>query len=132
MTTQSVIDELRAHPTQKRAPRTVAAAPWMQVVQAGEPSPAIRAWNLGQGEASVLELARRRQGSVAILDDRYARRCAKAIGLKVMGTLGVIAHAKAVGALEAARPALIAVRDAGLYVSDALFERMLERVGEAP
>lgn len=49
-----------------------------------------------EGEASAIALALRNINSLLILDDIRARKYAKKLGLKVMGTLGVIAKAEGV------------------------------------
>jgi len=45
--------------------------------------------NLGPGETQVLMLALEISGSIAILDDRFARRVAEVRGIPVVGTLGL-------------------------------------------
>ena len=48
---------------------------------------------LGTGEAEAIEFARRQSGWTVLLDDRAGRRAAHALGLRVLGTLSVIAIA---------------------------------------
>src|ERR1044071_9432447 len=48
---------------------------------------------LGRGEAEVIEFARLNGTLSVFLDDRAARRAADALGLKVHGTIGVMAAA---------------------------------------
>jgi predicted nucleic acid-binding protein len=66
-----------------------------------------------------------------ILDDLAGRRCAQALGLRVIGTLGLIARAKRVGVVAEAAPVITAVREAGLYLSEALARAVLKELGEA-
>jgi predicted nucleic acid-binding protein len=42
-------------------------------------------WHLGQGESEVLEYARRNSGTVAVLDDKAARRVARALDIPSRG-----------------------------------------------
>ncbi|MEY4580581.1 MAG: hypothetical protein RL701_5284 [Pseudomonadota bacterium] len=60
-----------------------------------------------------------------------ARRCAQAIGLRLIGTLGLIARAKRVGIVAEAAPVIAAVREVGLYLSDELTRAVLKELGEA-
>jgi predicted nucleic acid-binding protein len=97
-----------------------------EVVVASE----LRAWDLGRGESQVLALAVLTPGARAVLDDLDGRRCAQALGVPVIGTLGVVLRAKRKGALPTARPVIEHLRRVGLYVSDDLVEAALSHLGE--
>ncbi len=90
----------------------------------------IAEWGLGKGESAVLSLALD-LGATAVLDDRSARRCAKAMGVPVIGTLGVIIRARKQGLIEAAKPVIRSVVDAGLYYEDDAIRTLLSGVGES-
>lgn len=90
----------------------------------------IEVWDLGRGESEVLTLTVRTQGSRAVLDDLEARRCAQALGVGVIGTLGVVLRAKHRDLIPAARPVITRLRQTGLYVADELVERVLAHLGE--
>ena len=90
----------------------------------------LRTWDLGPGESQVLALTSMVPGSRAVLDDLDGRRCAQALGLSVIGTLGVVLRAKRRGAIHAARPVIEHLRRVGLYASDQLVERALAHVEE--
>jgi len=47
---------------------------------------------LGEGESEVIILAKEENANMVILDDKKARRKAKAIGLRAMGTVGILLH----------------------------------------
>jgi predicted nucleic acid-binding protein len=64
------------------------------------------------------------------MDDLAARRCAEALGLSFMGTLGLVLKAKRKGLLPAARPALEKLLAAGMYLSPRILDRALAMVGE--
>jgi len=65
-----------------------------------------------------------------VLNDLEARRCAKAMGRSVIGTLGVVGRAESMGRIAQAAPAIEHLRRTGLYVSDALVQHLLREVGE--
>jgi predicted nucleic acid-binding protein len=87
-------------------------------------------WDLEAGEAEVLTWAVQHPGSEAILDDRLVRRCACAPNVPVQGTIGVLLLAKKRGLIPAARPALDALAQAGLFISPELREQALRLVRE--
>lgn len=86
-------------------------------------------WGLGRGESAVIGLALE-LGARAVVDDRSARRCAAALGVPVIGTLGVIARAKRSGLVEAAGPVVRSVIEAGLFYDDASIDALLRGLGE--
>jgi predicted nucleic acid-binding protein len=94
------------------------------------PDPDVLEWGLGKGETAVLTLARAR-AAVAILDDAEARAAARAFGIRVMGTLGVVLLARRDGRIASASQVLRALRRAGLHLDEALLRDALPRtVGE--
>jgi predicted nucleic acid-binding protein len=81
------------------------------------PSPFLMAWDLGTGESAVISLSENMPNSMAVLDDLAARRCAHALGLNVTGTIGLVLMAKRAGIIPSATEALIAIVNAGLFIS---------------
>lgn len=86
-------------------------------------------WDLGAGESQVLARALL-SGSEAVLDDFEGRQCARALGVPVTGTLGVILLAKKSRLIPAARPLLEELLRRGLYLAKELLEQALGEVGE--
>lgn len=66
----------------------------------------------------------------AIVDDDYARRCARGLGVGTLGTCGVLVLAKRRGVIDAVEPALYALKDAGLWLSPTLIRAVLSEAGE--
>lgn len=94
------------------------------LVQSANSIPAfITAWDLGAGESAVLALAAENPGFTAVLDDLAARRCAQAMGLEIVGTIGLILLGKRAGVIPTASAAFDAVVAAGLYISPAHLAR---------
>lgn len=125
-----VADEILREGPGDAAAGALRATTWMKIVEAPPVPPVIQAWDLGAGESSVLAWALEHPGTVAILDDLAARRCAAAVHVPVRGTLGLILLAKQRGRIDAARPVLEAMRATGMYLSDAVLNRALSLVGE--
>ncbi len=91
----------------------------------------VSAWGLGKGESSVISLAETLPIATPVLDDLAARRCAMALRLPVTGTLGLLLMAKKAGCLEKVAPALDAVVDAGLFISDRHIQAIRDKAGES-
>lgn len=86
---------------------------------------------LDEGEAEAVVLAHEIGAEVVLLDERDARRAAKKLGLRVLGTLGILIWAKRVGKLPSLREALDALQNQARFrISRALYERALREVGE--
>lgn len=90
---------------------------------------AIRDRGLGKGETEVLALAHR-QGAVAVIDDAAARRSANALGIRLIGSLGVIVRARLAGLLPGAGPVLQDLRQAGFRIDDLSIRKALQAVRE--
>ncbi len=94
------------------------------------PPPLIQAWDLGDGESEVLTFAFSNPTHLAIIDDTAARRCAKALNVYVVGTVGIFVIAKRRNLITEAMPHIEALRDAGLWLAEALIEDLKQQLGE--
>lgn len=77
----------------------------------------IAQWDLGKGESEVLAWAMAHPGTVAIVDDLSARRCATTLGIPVRGTVGLVLNAKRTGRIPAVRPVFEQLASMGMYLS---------------
>ena len=77
----------------------------------------VAAWSLGAGESAVISLVQANPDSIAVLDDLAARRCAGALRLKMVGTLGLLLMAKKAGIFHTICGPLEAIVAAGLFIS---------------
>jgi len=90
----------------------------------------IMVWDLGAGETQVIALGVKHNTERIVLDDLKVRRCAKAMGQSVIGTLGLIARAKRLGYIEKAEPIIRQICLTGLYASEDLITWVLKEVNE--
>ncbi len=90
----------------------------------------VAAWNLGEGESSVFSLASQKPEYRAVVDDLAARRCARVLGIKTLGTGGLLVIAKKRGLIQSVRKRLERLRDSGLYMSDSVVELLAFKAGE--
>jgi len=91
---------------------------------------ALLAWDLGLGETQAINTAISKSAERVVLDDLEARRCAKAMGMPVIGSLGLVARAKHLGYIERAAPIIEKLCQTGMYVTEELILKILEELGE--
>jgi predicted nucleic acid-binding protein len=127
---ESVADEILAAPSADPA-RSALEGGWGERTSAKEiPSPVLE-WGPGRGESGVLALALERPGWWVVLDDAAARRCARAMEVPLIGTLGAVLQARRLGLIESASHVLRALRAAGLHLDDKVAAIALKQaVGE--
>jgi len=126
----AVAAELSAGAEQGDVVPDPSAIPWLRIapVQSQALIPALT--DLGPGEAEVIGLALEHPGSRVILDDQLGRRVAAVNRLTITGTLGVVLKAKQAGLLAGVEPIIAELRQAGLWLDDALVELVLSQAGE--
>jgi predicted nucleic acid-binding protein len=127
---QAVAKEVGAKPDGEAILAELTGNPAYRVAGPEPVPPEVLAWDLGAGETQVITHALRHGADRVVLDDLEARRCAKAMGLRVIGTLGIVGRAKATGRIGRAAPIIEHLRRTGLYVSDAMVQHILRQVGE--
>lgn len=105
-------------------------APWLEVCELREPLPAYARMTLDEGEAAVIQLALEQGIRVVCLDDLRGRRLAKALGLEVVGLLGLLTRAKRMGIIDALQPYTEKLVAAGARYSPKLLQEVLINVEE--
>ena len=106
------------------------AASWVTRIEVPVIPDLIAAWDLGVGESSVLAHSLVTPGARAMLDDRAARVCASALGVRTIGTAGVLLLAKKRGLLDSVGDALKRVIDCGCWLSEDIVKSVLVEAGE--
>ncbi|XDD53011.1 DUF3368 domain-containing protein [Leptospira sp. WS4.C2] len=79
---------------------------------------------LDSGEASTIALALESKNSLVILDDLKARKIAKNLGLKITGTLGILAKAKTLGIIEDLEKQIDELQRKGIWISDSVLNEI--------
>jgi len=84
---------------------------------------------LGLGEAEAIALAIE-YNCIVVLDDRIARSKAKSMGLKVIGTIGLLRRAYDKGLIDKNKliQALKQLREHGFRISDEIVQEVLEKL----
>ncbi len=128
---QAVYDEVVARGQGRDGSREVKEASWIEVrVPQDELAVRALAAELGKGEASAIILAQELQAALLLIDEIRGRRVAQQLGLKVRGTLGILARAKREGQIPSLRQVLDLLRARGTWIDQELCEEVLRLVDE--
>jgi predicted nucleic acid-binding protein len=125
----SVFDEVTTRQHDDRAAQSILEANWIERAAPIDIPEAITEWDLGRGESAVLAVALRIVGARPVIDDLAGRKCALALGLDVMGTLGLVISAHRRGQVEDPHQTLLDLRASGMWLSDAVIEHALQLAG---
>ena len=128
-----VWDELNAGGQQWPGGYEVAAATWIQRRTVGNSAlVTLLQRDLDRGEAETIALALALQADLVLLDEQEGRRTAQRLGLSLVGVIGILLEAKALGQIGLLRSQLDALRQkAGFYLSESVFQRALILAEEA-
>jgi len=89
---------------------------------------------IDMGEASAMVLAKylaaRGDAAMLLMDDFRGRSAVQHSGFALIGTTGLLLLGKQLGAIEAIKPCLLALRQRGYFLSDRLIASALEQAGE--
>ena len=88
--------------------------------------PAVRAEIQDGSSVAALTAA-----DLLLMDERAATRKARALGLRVIGTLGVLLLGKRAEHLSAIKPLLDGLRENDFRTSDTLYDQVLRDAGES-
>ena len=111
--------------------RAACEAGWMVVVPPTDMSRVrlLRA-QLHAGEAEVLVMADEQGVDAILVDDLRARNLATVMGLRVIGTAGILLLAHARGMSVDVKSALDEMRRRGFRLADAVYQAILQRIGD--
>jgi predicted nucleic acid-binding protein len=112
------------------AARELTQAAWVIRLPVHRIDPLVLAWDAGPGETEVLTHARADPEVRAVVDDDYARRCAQSLGIRTLGTCGLMVLAKRRGVIPEVKPCLDALQAAGLWLSEGLIRCVLDEAKE--
>jgi predicted nucleic acid-binding protein len=113
------------------APSLPALPAFVRVRTLNKPVPhATYGITLGGGEADVIALALELGADQVVLDELRGRAVATRLGLKVVGTLGVLRAAKVTGKIKEVKGPISALVAARFWIEPALVEALLHELGE--
>ena len=106
------------------------APPWLTVVPLSSPLSPVSMAALDKGEGAVIQLAIE-QGRLRVsIDEMQGRRIAAALGLHIVGSLGLIARAKTLGIIQTIRPLIEKAMQDGIHYHPQLVRQILAGAGE--
>ena len=121
------VDHAFGRPSQANVQAALKAG-WMKVIAPNDivKVGVLRA-HLHAGEAETLVLAQE-QGQVVLVDDLQARNLANAMGLRVLGTAGVLLLAQRRGLQVDVKRTLDEMRGLGFWLSDSVYARIMRQL----
>ncbi len=124
-----VFDTVFAPPAVAKEVRT--SLDWLRVQAVANPSVTIALrTQMDEGEAEAIALALELENVLLILDDKKARRVAQQIGMKVIGTVGMLLRAKRQGVIAEVKPILLKLTEANFRISQGIIQEALRLSGE--
>jgi predicted nucleic acid-binding protein len=127
---QAVVKELRAGPESDPIRQRIDTLTWLEQVVLDPPITSLTGVQLGKGESEVIEWAVAHNETIAILDDRVARRAARGVGVRTCGTLGLLSSVARKGIIPSFAEATQRIRDAGLYLDERVIKAVRQQLGE--
>lgn len=86
--------------------------------------------SLDKGEASAIALAIEVENCLLIIDDLKGRNFADNLGIKIIGTIGLMFNAKKNGIIPSVKSILIKIRNTNFRMNSRLEEIILKNAGE--
>jgi len=113
------------------AKREVATASWIKTVGVEDRLAVdVLLDEMDLGEAETIVLASEMGADWVLMDEKKGRRKLQQLGLRKIGTVGILLKAKRVGLIPAMRPELQQLRERGFGLSQAVFDAVLHEAEE--
>lgn len=124
------VERARGYPNAETV-RTACEAGWMVVVPPNDTDrvTVLRA-QLHAGEAETIVMANEQRVDAVLVADLRARNFAMTMGLRVIGTAGVLLLAHDQGISVEVKSTLDAMRSRGFRLADSVYQAILQRIGD--
>lgn len=106
------------------------SAAWLQIMEIKDSTKISLLYELDRGEAEVIILAQEQRTAEVIIDEKVARMQARILGLKVVGTLGLLLRAKNQGFIDEIRPLINKILEEGIYIHENIVRGIVQEAGE--
>jgi len=104
--------------------------PWINIVADDNAVSLPVQFELDRGEKQTIALALQHDADVILMDERIGRRVAEYFGIRVTGTLGVLAKAKSMGLISSFHETAMDMRAQGIFFNVNLITRLATYLGE--
>ncbi len=103
---------------------------WLKVSPLNSAISPLAIASLDVGEAANIQLAIEQNIETVCIDERKGRSAALAVGLKVVGSLGLLGKAKTLGLISEIKPFIEKAKSGGIFYDEKLIENFLNSLGE--
>ena len=103
---------------------------WIRIEKIKDPAKIELLYELDRGEAEVLVLAKEKGINYVLIDEKVARAAAQTLGLKVIGTLGLLLKAKKMGKIPSIKTFIEKMMNKGIWIEEKIIMEILETSGE--
>jgi predicted nucleic acid-binding protein len=103
---------------------------WVKVIELSSTVSPLALASLDLGEAAVIQLALENNIDLVCIDELKGRSAARAVGLNVVGSLGLLGRAKRLGLTASVRPFIQRAVASGIFYDQGLIESFLRSLGE--
>lgn len=106
------------------------ALPWVKVLESTQVQYPTVLLELDKGEKHTLDMVRKPNADWVIIDEKIGRNMAEYLGLKVIGTLGILLKAKQQNWIPSFREAAEAMMRQGIGYNHSLVDKLARQIGE--
>jgi predicted nucleic acid-binding protein len=129
---QGVYDEVVLEGQERFGAREVQAASYIEIVQVKDRlAVEVLEDELGRGESETIVLAREMSADWVLANEKLARRKLDSLGIRTIGTLGILLRAKELGLFPTVKPDVEKLRTRGFRLSRRVYQDVLKMAGEA-
>jgi predicted nucleic acid-binding protein len=128
---EAVYDEVVFNAPNRPGAQAVKKAEWIEIRQVADKNRVsyLRA-DLDSGEAEAIVLAEELSANWLLVDEPKARLAAQLLGLRFIGTVGLLVLAKQQGYIAEVRPLLDALTSQNFYLSQRIYQAVLKQAEE--
>ena len=129
---EAVFDEVCSNPVFTDEAESVKNSEFIRVeaVSNEQSVKILRAAGLDLGESEAIVLADSLSDSLLLMDERKGRQIAQSMGIRIIGTLGILLHAKKLGLIDKIKPLLDMLIDANIRISENLYNSIIKQADE--